>query len=101
MHAMLPNTIVALLIAAVAQFWQGRGDVPSRRPPPDVLQKQSNVHVRRGLVALHNFAYVEAAREFREAQRLDGGNAFGYWGEALTHFQPVSARVQPDSIAAV
>jgi hypothetical protein len=43
----------------------------------------------RGVLALHSFWYVEARRSFREARRIDPGFALAYWGEALTHDQPV------------
>jgi tetratricopeptide (TPR) repeat protein len=43
----------------------------------------------RGVLALHSFWYVEARRSFREARRIDPGFALAYWGEALTHDQPI------------
>jgi tetratricopeptide (TPR) repeat protein len=42
---------------------------------------------RRGVAALHNFAYEEAILEFREAQRIDPEFAMAYWGEAMAHNQ--------------
>jgi tetratricopeptide (TPR) repeat protein len=43
----------------------------------------------RGVLFLHSFEYDSAAREFREAQRLDPGFAMAYWGEAMTSTHPV------------
>jgi len=43
----------------------------------------------RGTALLHSFEYEDAARSFREAQRLDPGFALAYWGEALTYTHPV------------
>jgi len=38
---------------------------------------------RRGVTALHNFAYEDAVEAFREAQRIDRDFAMAYWGEAM------------------
>jgi tetratricopeptide (TPR) repeat protein len=43
----------------------------------------------RGTALLHSFEYEDAARSFREAQRLDPAFALAYWGEALTYTHPV------------
>ena len=43
----------------------------------------------RGTALLHSFEYEDAARSFREAQRLDPGFAMAYWGEAMTYNHPV------------
>ena len=43
----------------------------------------------RGVLLLHSFEYGDAARAFREAQRLDSGFALAYWGEAMTYTHPV------------
>src|SRR5216117_2235426 len=43
----------------------------------------------RGVLLLHSFEYQDAARAFREAQRLDSGFALAYWGEALTYTHPL------------
>src|SRR5438552_8658468 len=43
----------------------------------------------RGVLLLHSFEYQDAARAFREAQRIDPGFALAYWGEALTYTHPV------------
>ena len=41
----------------------------------------------RGVAALHNFQYEEAAEAFREAQRIDRDFAMAYWGEAMAYNQ--------------
>jgi len=41
----------------------------------------------RGVVALHNFQYEDAAEAFGEAQRADPGFALAYWGEAMAYNQ--------------
>ena len=43
----------------------------------------------RGVAALHNFWYDEAAESFREAERIDPNFALAYWGEAMTYDHPV------------
>ena len=42
---------------------------------------------RRGVTALHNFAYEDAVEAFREAQRIDRDFAMAYWGEAMAFNQ--------------
>jgi tetratricopeptide (TPR) repeat protein len=37
----------------------------------------------RGVTALHNFQYEDAAEAFREAQTIDRDFAMAYWGEAM------------------
>jgi len=43
----------------------------------------------RGVAALHNFWYDEAAESFREAERIDPNFALAYWGEAMTYDHPI------------
>ena len=43
----------------------------------------------KGLLQLHSFEYEAARTSFREAQEIDGGFYMAYWGEALTHKQPL------------
>jgi len=43
----------------------------------------------RGVLLLHSFEYQDAARAFREAQRLDSALALAYWGEALSYTHPL------------
>jgi Tfp pilus assembly protein PilF len=40
---------------------------------------------QRGVAYLHNFEYVQAAQNFREAQTADPSLALAYWLEALTY----------------
>ena len=42
-----------------------------------------------GLLLLHSFEYVDARAAFQEAQRRDSTFAMAYWGEAMTHNQPL------------
>ncbi len=39
----------------------------------------------RGMVALHNFAFHTAVKDFRAALAIDRGFALAYWGEALSY----------------
>jgi tetratricopeptide (TPR) repeat protein len=43
----------------------------------------------RGVLYLHSFEYDDAARAFKQAQRLDTAFAMAFWGEALTYNHPV------------
>src|SRR6059058_5957409 len=61
----------------------GTIDFPTSGPPA-----AQSVFVR-GVLLLHSFEYQDAARAFREAQRIDPGFALAYWGEALTYTHPL------------
>ena len=46
----------------------------------------------RGVAALHNFWFDEAADEFKNAQEIDASFAMAYWGEAMSHNHPLWAQ---------
>jgi tetratricopeptide (TPR) repeat protein len=48
-----------------------------------------------GLILAFAFNHAEAARSFREAQRLDPGCAMCYWGEALVLGPNINAAMDP------
>src|SRR5262245_26468548 len=50
----------------------------------------------RGVTALHNFQYEDAAESFLEAQRLDPGFAMAYWGEAMAYNQTLWLNQDPE-----
>ena len=43
----------------------------------------------RGILLLHSFEYPDAREAFVEAQHIDPDFAMAYWGEAMTHNQPI------------
>ena len=43
----------------------------------------------RGLLQLHNFEFEDARKSFQEVQALDRDFYLGYWGEAMSHKQPL------------
>ena len=45
----------------------------------------------RGVAALHNFWFDEAAEEFKNAQEIDPNFALAYWGEAMSYNHPLWA----------
>ncbi len=45
----------------------------------------------RGVAALHNFWFDEAADEFKNAQEVDPNFALAYWGEAISYNHPLWA----------
>jgi len=51
-----------------------------------------------GLVLAYAFNHAEAARAFREAQRLDPSCAMCHWGEALVLGPHVNAPMAPDDV---
>jgi tetratricopeptide (TPR) repeat protein len=83
---LLSAAALAFAVLTVALFAQpslGRISFPTSAPPP---AQQPFV---RAVLFLHNFEYDEAILAFREVQRLAPGFALGYWGEALSHTQPL------------
>jgi Tfp pilus assembly protein PilF len=50
---------------------------------------EAHGHFLRGVLWLHNFGYEDAIDAFRAAQRVDPGFVMAYWGEALSHSQPL------------
>ncbi|PYQ49675.1 MAG: hypothetical protein DMF59_12890 [Acidobacteria bacterium] len=43
----------------------------------------------RGVLLLHNFAYLQAKDAFVEAEKIDPKFVLAYWGEAMTHNHPI------------
>src|SRR5260370_31555455 len=65
-----PLTLVALLVSAPIRFPNSGAPVAQ----PAFL---------RGVTALHNFQYEDAAEAFQEAQGIHRDFALAYWGEAM------------------
>jgi tetratricopeptide (TPR) repeat protein len=61
----------------------GRLDFPTSASPA------AQEHFLRGVAALHNFWYEEAADEFQAAEAAEPGFALAYWGEAMTFNHPI------------
>jgi tetratricopeptide (TPR) repeat protein len=51
--------------------------------------KEAQEAFLRGVAAMHNFWYEEAAEAFQHAQEIDPGFALAYWGEALSYNHPL------------
>src|SRR5438067_8768704 len=77
-----PTCLLATVVAAQTQRL-GTIDFPTSGPP------DAQSAFIRGVLLLHSFEYQDAARAFREAQRIDPGFALAYWGEALTYTHPL------------
>ena len=56
---------------------------------PNSGSKPAQAPFLRGLALLHSFEYDFAARDFREAEKIDPNFAMAYWGEAMTFNHPV------------
>ena len=67
---MVLRTVLLLLILSLVRF--PNSGSPSAQPA-----------FLRGVTALHNFQYEDAAEAFREAQTIDRDFAMAYWGEAM------------------
>ena len=77
-----PACLAAAALSAQTQRL-GTIDFPTSAPPA------AQAPFIRGVLLLHSFEYQDAARAFREAQRIDPGFALAYWGEALTYTHPL------------
>src|SRR5689334_18418883 len=53
--------------------------------PTSTHSAEAQASFLRGVLLLHLFQYADAAKAFRDAQRLDPGFAMAYWGEAMTY----------------
>ncbi|HYO16776.1 MAG TPA: hypothetical protein VE685_26560 [Thermoanaerobaculia bacterium] len=92
MRSIHPFRLLPILTALAAVFAAtsahgasdlGKVDFPTSGSPA------AQEHFLRGVAALHNFWYDEAADAFREAQKVDPGFAMAYWGEAMTYNHPI------------
>ncbi len=72
-----------MLILLVGLWLQTSGLSSSIRFPNSGAQEAQTFFLN-GVLALHNFFYEEAIRNFREAQKLDPNFALAYWGEAMS-----------------
>ena len=72
----------------------GTIDFPTSGPP------EAQGHFITGVLYLHSFEYDDAAKEFREAQRLAPDFAMAYWGEAMTYTHPLWDQQNLDSARA-
>jgi tetratricopeptide (TPR) repeat protein len=77
--------LIALLFAANA-FAQNDAGIVSFANSGAAEAQKPFLH---GLALLHDFEYETAAKEFREAQKIDPTFAMAYWGEAMTYTHPV------------
>ena len=78
--------IVALAFFAAAALSQTNAGVVSF---PNSGSKAAQAPFLHGLAQLHNFEYEFAAKDFREAEKMDPDFAMAYWGEAMTFNHPV------------
>ncbi len=53
--------------------------------PTSTKSSEARTAFARGMLLLHLFEYEDAAKAFRQAQKIDPGFAMAYWGEAMTH----------------
>ncbi len=60
---------------------------------------QAQKYFDQGLILAYAFNHAEAARSFKEAQRLDPECAMAYWGEAYVLGPNINAPMFPDAIS--
>jgi tetratricopeptide (TPR) repeat protein len=56
--------------------------------------EEAKPHFDKGLLLMHSFEYEDARAAFVAAQQADADFALAYWGEAMTHNQPIWHRQQ-------
>ena len=89
------TALSAVLAAPVhAASSLGKVELPTSGSPA------AQEHFLRGVAALHNFWYDEAADAFREAQKAEPGFAMAYWGEAMTYNHPIWSEQDRDAALA-
>jgi tetratricopeptide (TPR) repeat protein len=87
---MTPSRSILLLTALLAfGAADAPGDLGSVEFPTSARSPEAQRHFLRGVAALHNFWYDEAADAFRAAQAAEPGFALAYWGEALSYHHPI------------
>ncbi len=64
----------------------GRLDFPNSGAP------EAQKAFTRGVLLLHSFEFEDARGAFEEARAIDSDFAMAYWGEAMTHNQPLWRR---------
>lgn len=74
-----------------APLLEGLGD---HHHPVDTDVALSQRYFDQGLMLAYGFNHAEAARSFREAQRLDPDCAMAYWGEALVLGPNINAAME-------
>jgi len=111
--------VVALLALLVAcGGGKKESDVAQDAPPPAGYEKTAplfegmGTHTHRvttrvglaqtyfnqGLILSYGFNHAEAARSFREAQKLDPDCAMAYWGEALVLGPNINAAMEDENV---
>ncbi|MGH8121825.1 MAG: hypothetical protein ACREPT_03550 [Rudaea sp.] len=53
--------------------------------PTSTKSADAQTAFARGMLLLHLFEYEDAAKSFRQAEKIDPGFAMAYWGEAMTN----------------
>lgn len=80
--------VAAIMLALSVQAGTEQAAVPGATPIigfPNSGAPAAQPAFLQGVVALHNFAFHTAAKEFRAAEKIDPGFALAYWGEAMCY----------------
>ena len=78
-------SILALIVLADGAVCRAASDTTPVVNFPNSGAAAAQPAFLRGMVALHNFAFHTAVRNFRAALTIDAGFALAYWGEALSY----------------
>jgi tetratricopeptide (TPR) repeat protein len=82
-------------IPRTAPLLEGLGD---HHHPVSTQNERAQRYFNQGMVLAFNFNHGEAARSFREAQRLDPDCAMAYWGEAWALGPNINMPMDPASV---
>ncbi len=77
--------ILILLVFTVHGTLLAQSKLLGKIDLPNSGAKAAQADFIKGVLYLHNFEYEDAARSFRNAQKIDPDFALAYWGEAKTH----------------
>ena len=97
----LAGVVAFLLSSAAPLAAQAQGPRLGKIDFPTSGSAEAQPYFVRGVLYLHSFEYDSAAKQFREAQRIDPGFAMAYWGEAMTHNHPVWNQQDRDAARAI
>ena len=88
--------IIGKVLFGLGLFWLGLAPSSTAQSDPAAAINFPNSGLaaaqkdfREGVFLLHSFEYNDARDAFWKAQKADPGFALAYWGEAMTHNQPI------------
>jgi tetratricopeptide (TPR) repeat protein len=100
-HAHAPSAVPAEMLERPVTLREGRGAV---HEAVTTTSPQAQAFYDQGLAYLHSYVWIEAARSFRQALRIDGSVAMAYVGLSYAEWQlnrPAAAHAALDTARAM